>query len=142
MGVNRGVRRFLVAIDGAGECDSDFNVLVLDGESSRAVLDRVTNDMDYGRDSDGVAYVVDLDDVEVFRINESTTKIAASTTFDKVVAGLSPVLREYMDPDGGHEAARCAYQADQEAAEVREVERSRKKLMTPVDPEVIRARAT
>ena len=97
-------KRFVVVVDGAGEYRSDFSVLVMDAESSSAAMERVTG-MGYGQDRDGVAYVAEFGNVEVFRINDSTTKVSTPTTFDEVLADTPPNLRQYIDVDGGHDDA-------------------------------------
>jgi len=87
-------RAWLVVIDGAGEYQSDFQVIVLAAPSAREAVERVTApDMGYGKDDDGIAYAMPLDSVQTFRINEARHKhVAPSLT-------IVP-MPEYEDPDG------------------------------------------
>lgn len=97
--------RYVIAIDGIGDHDGDFTVLVVEAESADAAVERVISPpMSYGREADGVAYVAALDDVRIFTVNDSRRRVAAETTFEDVIEQMPETLRQYTDIDGGHGA--------------------------------------
>ena len=91
-----------MVIDGGGEYDFDFHVLVVDADSPQKAVDRVIGPgMDYGKDEDGVAYVAELPSVAVFHINDTRTKRAVYGTFETVLDAMPASSRPFFDPDGG-----------------------------------------
>jgi hypothetical protein len=94
--------KYLVISAGAGETERDFTVLALEADSPAIAVERLLDD-GYGRDEDGVAYVVRLEDAEVFQLNVTSRRIAMPSSFEQVVADTPPALREFLDRDGGHE---------------------------------------
>lgn len=98
--------RYLVVVDGAGDTERDFSVLVVKAESPRAAVERVTApEMGYGRERDGVAYVAPLLSFTVFRVGDTTHKQVTPISFREVVEDTSPSLRPFLDVDGGHPRA-------------------------------------
>lgn len=98
--------RYVVAIDGQGEHDLDFSVMVVEAATPRAAVERVTSDdMGFGRDQDGVAFVLPLDKTSIFSVNDTRHKQVTPTNFSAVVEYTSPALRQFIDPDGGHPRA-------------------------------------
>lgn len=86
--------QWLVAINGSGEYGSDFTVLVLEGESPQAIVERITSpEWGYGTSENGVAYVAPVAAITTFRINDTTRKAVAED-------GLFVDMPEYHDPDG------------------------------------------
>ena len=98
--------KYLVVIDGAGEAKSDFSVIAVEASTPKEAVERVTaTEMGYGRDEDGIAFVLPLGGAAVFRVNDTTRKQVSPASFDEVVDSTAELLRQFIDPDGGHRRA-------------------------------------
>lgn len=88
-------KAWLVAIDGAGEIDSDFSVIVYRADTAQEALDKAIKG-GYGKT---VAYVAKLEDVLSYGLGERRGLTSDLKPWADLVSDASPAMRQFMDPD-------------------------------------------
>lgn len=93
-------RSYLVVVNGAGEYQEDYNVLIVEAYNTREAVDRVIDPkMGYGKNEDGIAFVAPVFSVDTYLVGETRHKAATLSTVGEALLTIPESVRKFMDID-------------------------------------------